>query len=324
MTSQEIFNEVVSVYKFKGDNWQVKLGDTTLMNVLQMAKHFEKETQRARQLYARWAHTKDYIDELAYKNYKKLYFPAVTFSAQFEDKRRLCEPHTLTHTIALDVDHIKVEQNLKIDYVKRVLMSLPGVYYCQTSASGDGVWALAAVDINEDRGRIYNYYSRELRKRDIVLDSLADETRLRFVTYDPQYKFKSKFEMLALTKYIENQTVKIKSKINPMFFRDRERFDYECIKDVINKGLWTSEPTFKAWAGDAGLIATAVGEIGRSLFYDLSRNSPEYKNEKDCDRVFNYALKHKHLESRMPKIYKLLKDYYGKDWRDCITKKISK
>lgn len=289
MIVEDIFNEKVSIYQ----NLQTsayanytKIGEATILNVLKNLHHFKDISNELKSIHDEYLLTKDSTLKVIYDEKKKL-LKGATFSALFKDHRGENEEKTLTHTIMLDIDHIRDEQHLSISYVKNTLMELTGVYYCQCSASGNGVWALAAVENPTDRVNIFNYYKKQLLKKGIILDKLADISRIRYLTYDENYLFKSKnFNMLVLPKIDTNQ-IKFHTKqpIIPL----RKIDEYKIIEECINNGYTVND--YKSWVASAMSIAGILGSNGQDLFIKLCEQSNNFKNRKECEKLYNNAIK---------------------------------
>lgn len=268
MTIQDIFTEKIGVYK---NCWDTIGQISNIRTVLASLKKLEAKTEYARAL------RKTSIDE--YKKFKDT-MPGATFSGTFSS-RQLVNQLTKSHTIVLDIDHIS-EQGFTTDEVKDILMEIPSIYYCQCSLSNDGIWALAAI--NCDRNAAFNHYEKILKDKNIILDKLADSTRLRFLCYDKDFRLKlSNIELLVVSN--KNKVVlprKIFSNITPKN-KDVEYWS--------NKAQTWDVTNYEDWLKKAYCLAMQLGEDGREIFKELARRSGNYKSDKDVDAHYTRTLK---------------------------------
>ena len=183
MNIRDITKEKVSLYKRCDQTYP--FDNVTILEALHlcMTDNAKEITLRARKTLA--TNGKDAYVKV------KTELPCATFSASFEmNKPRWICNATLTHTLALDVDHIS-SMNRTCDEVKKILMNYPSVYWVQESCSGDGVFALVRVSDGIDMKKVFEWFNKDLKdKYDITLDKLKDPTRLRFLAWDenPLYK----------------------------------------------------------------------------------------------------------------------------------------
>lgn len=311
MTLDDILNEEISLFKpYKtrfGKYVPIPYKSSTIKEVLTSLRIYKDVTKRVKYIHDNYSSEK-------YKEVKGSSLISATFSAWFKKERtNNTEDKKLTHTIALDVDHIQDEQHLTVEYVKEKLMNLTGVYYCQCSASGNGVWALAAVNNPELREEIFEYYQKELKKQGIELDYLKDIARIRYLTYDENNIFKPNFNILVVHKKEEKQ--KFTSK-KPASIKYNSDVNYNIIAATINAGL--RGDNMKDWCSIGYHIAGVLGTIGESLFIEVSRLSQSFKSEKDCQYMYKRACKEGLDENKIAFFIKKLKELKPNEYKNIL------
>jgi len=269
MKVENIFNEKISVYK---NFWDTVGTISDIKTVLASLKKLEAKTEEGRELRK--------ISKDKY-SYFKQQMPGATFCGTFS-YRRLENQTSKTHTIVLDIDHLS-EQGLNMNEVKDFLMTIPSIYYCQSSLSGDGVWALAAINCNKEAA--FNYYEKLLSSKNITLDKLPDATRLRALNYDKYAKLKtSNIEFLVI-----NNTNKV-SLPKKLF----SNININASKDVEfwrKKSLSWDVTSYEEWLKKCYCLASQLGEDGRQIFLELSQRSGNYKSEKEVNNMYTRTLK---------------------------------
>lgn len=132
----------------------------------------------------------DKLRALPVEKYKKakLDLPCITGSCLMEGKGR-SKPNiqSLNGFAVVDIDDLPCNYS-NWDDLKQILTKDPYTYLIHYSASGRGLCLFVKIEILNDFKEIYLALEKDYQMiYGVNIDFLADETRLRFISYDPEY-----------------------------------------------------------------------------------------------------------------------------------------
>jgi hypothetical protein len=211
-------------------------------------------------------------------NYKKQ-LPAVTVSGTFSARK---DSGLTAHSglIAIDFD--------KISYQQAAPLRKDQYTYCGfVSASGYGYCVIVKINPAKHRESFMQLADYYMKNYGLIADSSCiNESRLRFVSYDPN-AFLNVSAPLFKTKSEDKAEVKERKKTSgyvPYLQRD---FD-ECVAYICGNGIDITD-TYDNWLSLAFALAKEFGENGRQSFHEISSISTKYTYE-IAEKKYNNAL----------------------------------
>lgn len=211
--------------------------------------------------------------------------PAVTISGIFEQRR---DDKLLQHSglIAIDIDDLGKD----VEKYRTLLSKDPYTFSVFSSISGTGLCLLIKIDSRRHRDAFKSICSYLLDNYDIVVDSSCiNESRARFVSYDPYIFVNEKAE--TYKKYLPKE--KKRTLPPPIYVKDD--FD-RMINEMVIRGVDCTED-YRDWIRTAFSLSDEFGEAGREYFHKLSSISGKYDTSK-CDRKYSSALKSRNNSSK--------------------------
>lgn len=206
---------------------------------------------------------------------KKL--PLVTVSGQFSSKE---DAAILEHSgyIAIDVDKPKAGPQALISALRNDRYTFSSF----VSTRGKGVCIIVKIDPNKHR-EAYRGYMKYLYDtyRELADASCINESRARFVSYDPEIHINE--EALTFKKYPPKE----KDKKIPTFVHVEGDF-----ADMVNAlAPHNICEDYHAWHSIGNALCDKYGEGGRQYFHILSASASTYDNEV-CDAQFDLIKKY--------------------------------
>lgn len=253
------------------------------------------------------------------KTVKPYHIPMITPSGIFNKNRRIDTIIQHSHIYCIDLDHISNPEE-----VKKLLFNLPYIWCIGLSTSGEGLWGLIPINPNGDRDKIIRSIHRDFSDMGYELDEKCkDLTRLRGLTLDDNLLIKEgDIEVYSNESDLPQPSIQLSfptlgHKNNDDLINDDE-FCYKAADLAINDFGYTISGRNK-WLGQLTTLST-LGQAGLTLALDLSRNSPEYRGDKDVIYNFKDMARKSNYKSRefMSVYFKICKDNLGPDWVQII------
>ena len=210
--------------------------------------------------------------------------PAVTVSGQFPNGRKDDKIILPTNLMAVDIDHIE-EQGYDIQTIKEAIGQDPHVYAVFITVSGHGLCAIVSFANGSDHRDTYLALDEYFNKNyGISIDSACkNESRLRFLCYDPDIIVNNRTSAFATPKKASNE----RRKPRPYIAADDD-FSH-VVKQVVEQRRDITD-TYAQWRDISFAIADGLGESGRQIFQAISQFHPTY-NERDTDIQYTRAIR---------------------------------
>lgn len=218
--------------------------------------------------------TKNVIKKAKIKKYET---PGVTLSGVYE--KRVGNPDEHSSYICMDVDF---QDNKDIQKKREELIEDEYVHACFTSISGKGLAVLFKIKPSKHVQSFIGIQKYLYDEYDIIVDPLCkDQTRLRFVSYDPDCYY-------DLSKKVFDKL--ISSKPTPKLVNEEHsEEDVKTLVEQIVKQEVDIVPNYHEWY-IVGQALAILGEAGRKFYHSISKFGEEY-NKKKCDEQFDNCLK---------------------------------
>lgn len=228
-----------------------------------------------------------------------------------------------SNLITIDIDHIE-EQSLSLDALREEIFSYDYVVGVYKSQSGNGIWALVAV---EDISNIKEYYATLSRAWRCALNVEVDPAckniaRRRFLSYNPDWKKWTKKPNEVITpwcrirKEISTPKQNIPDVIVAHSFSPDNSFVVAAVKSALDVISGTLE-TYYDWE----LLAERLKNFDYDFWTDFKEccsKSPRTRRvntwKKDLEGLKKVFSKTKSDSTESLYFYKVLKDNYGKQW----------
>ena len=234
-----------------------------------------------------------------------------------------------SNLIGIDIDAADNEQ-VSLGELRIKLFALPfiaGVYY---SSSGNGLYCIVPVKDGRKTTSYLKYLQKLLKQQyDINVDSnTLDVSRARYLfgtTSDDYTQWTKRGDVQVFElEYIEPEH---KTQVNPVRPRvsiykqkfnpitDLVNDDAFCLAaaDIAINKLGFQSGSMKDWLALVGLLGT-LGLEGERLALDLSRNSREYKNDKEVKVAFRNMSRKNLDRNYFTRFFKRCKDRLGPKW----------
>lgn len=228
----------------------------------------------------------DYVIPIrAEKNKEKVKFlkkkvPAVTVSGVFSNRR---DDSQESHSgfMAIDIDDL----DDSVEDVKYLLSQDNYIYSAFTSISGTGICAIIKVEPDKHRRAYESFSEYLLTNYKIDVDASGkNESRLRFVSYDPYIYINEKAPVFR--RYLPVQ----KKRHLPPPITIEGNLD-RIISDMVQRSVNCTED-YRDWIKVGFALASELGESGRDHFHSLSAISGKYDSSV-TDKKYNNLLKSK-------------------------------
>jgi BT4734-like, N-terminal domain/Primase C terminal 2 (PriCT-2) len=211
----------------------------------------------------------------------KATLPAVTISGTFTERKRdgLVKPSGL---ICLDLDG---KDNPQVDDWEMVLQDIAGIAntaFVARSVSNQGVFVVIPLAFPERHHEQFNALEADFKTWGLVVDkACSDICRLRGISSDRSAYFNPDAEPYRrLFVPAPKRTGKVPHDATDSF---------TLIQKIISSGIDITGD-YKNWYEVGASLASEHGEVGRSLFHQLSRLHPEYDHV-HCERQYDNCLK---------------------------------
>ena len=254
--------------------------DITLSEFLQLGKQHLNTIDQLRSC----------TEKAARDRIKRSQLPAATISAVLStressqplEKRIICYNPLLT----LDFDNLP-----DIEEAKRILATLPYVYYAGLSVSGRGLFAIipiAAEDHNEHK-TYFHALEKEMQTLGLTIDKACkDVTRLRVVSYDENPYINPDCITYTLPEAPDAAEAP-ETEESP----EIQEEDLTALKLEEHISLWEEKQhsldEYDQWI-TVGMALSRLGEDGRKPFHRVSRFSGKYTAEA-TDKAFDGFLR---------------------------------
>ena len=254
--------------------------DITLSEFLQLGKQHLNTIDQLRSC----------TEKAARDRIKRSQLPAATISAVLStressqplEKRIICYNPLLT----LDFDNLP-----DIEEAKRILATLPYVYYAGLSVSGRGLFAIipiAAEDHNEHK-TYFHALEKEMQTLGLTIDKACkDVTRLRVVSYDENPYINPDCITYTLSEAPDAAETPETEEAPEI-----QEEDLTALKLEEHISLWEEKQhpldEYDQWI-TVGMALSRLGEDGRKPFHRVSRFSEKYTAE-DTDKAFDGFLR---------------------------------
>ena len=217
--------------------------------------------------------------------------------------------------------------------VPELLRQLPFVLYASHSVGGVGYFALIPLG-PIDEGHTHEWYFDRLKEEfqlyGIVIDrACRDVTRLRFCSYDSnpirnaqavpflgQQRFVSRNERKRQEEEAKRQALieamrakrRYESSSDADTFRQLDRL----VDKIVGRNINTTKG-YQEWSRVGLLLASALGEDGRSYFHRLSAMDKSY-NHSDSDKKYDLCLKTNGGKSKIGSVFYFFAENYKVWW----------
>lgn len=229
-------------------------------------------------------------DEVKRNNLKKR-LPCVTISGTFHERK---DESIKQHSglIAIDIDKL----GEKTETAKKMLSGDPYVFSCFTSVSGMGLCVIFSIDPKKHRDAYESIGAYLYSTYQLIADPAAkNESRLRYVTYDPNLYHNP--NALKFKKYLPKE----KKRNIPKAIFVQSDFD-EVISELAPKNICED---YRTWVSCGYALASHFGESGREYYHALSSPSSKYDYD-NCNDQYDAILrtdKPKDRRSQIATIY---------------------
>lgn len=249
------------------------------------------------------------------KKIKPYHIPMITPAGIFNKNRRIDTIIQDSNIYCIDLDHISNPEE-----VKEQLFNLPYVWCIGLSTSGEGLWGFIPINPAGDRDKIIRSIHRDFADMGYELDEKCkDLARLRGLTLDENLLVKEG-EVMIYSNELDPPHTPIQLSFptlghkNDNDLLNDDEFCYKAADLAINDFGYTVSGRNK-WLGQLATLST-LGQAGLTLALDLSRNSPEYRGDKDVVYNFKDMARKSNYKSRefMSVYFKICKDNLGPDW----------
>ena len=271
-------------------------------------------------------------DEHKQKEYKMNNLIGVTISALLGESRTTNNVIQYNNIMCIDVDE---EDNkvlfskYDIEYIKQQIFNLPYVYCVCLSCRGKGFYFIVPIPDAKNIDIYYTSMYYKLKKYGINIDKhCKDVTRIRFCSYDENILIKRDceikvFDEISVEQINEKKAELINAKRRILKIRHHshnEQMKYleQTIDFLISKGFDTGEH-WAEWA-TVGKYLKTLGEDGRILFHRLSETMSGYKSYEDVEKNWKRFNQCQNEDEALGKIYAMVRNKYGVDWRKEMQK----
>ena len=271
-------------------------------------------------------------DEKQQKEYKLSHLCGVTMSALLGESRTTNNVILYNNIMCIDVDE---EDNkvlfskYDIEYIKEKVFELSFVYCVCLSCRGKGFYFIVPIPDSKHIDIYYTSMYYKLKKYGINIDKhCKDVTRIRFCSYDENILIKRDceikvFDEISVEQINEKKAELINAKRRILKIRHHshnEQMKYleQTIDFLISKGFDTGEH-WAEWA-TVGKYLKTLGEDGRILFHRLSETMSGYKSYEDVEKNWKRFNQCQNEDEALGKIYAMVRNKYGVDWRKEMQK----
>lgn len=268
--------------------------------------------------------------------------PCATLSGRFAPTRGKSNLVEHSGFICVDIDDHYEERDSNGEIhsytqnmagVPELLSQLPFVLYASHSVGGVGYFALIPLGTIDEEHTHEWYFDRlkeEFQLYGVVIDrACRDVTRLRFCSYDAnpirnamaepfigQHKYVSRNERKRQEEEAKRQALieamrakrRYESSSDADTFRQLDRL----VDKIVGLGINTT-PSYQEWSRVGLLLASALGENGRSYFHRLSAVDKSY-NRADSDRKYDLCLKTNGGKSKIGSVFYFFAENYKVWW----------
>ena len=254
--------------------------DITLSEFLQLGKQYLNTIDQVRLC----------TEKTDRERIKRSLLPAATISAVLStressqplEKRIIC----YNPLLVLDFDNLP-----DIEEAKRILATLPYVYYAGLSVSGRGLFAIIPIAA-EDHTQHKTYFhalEKEMQTLGLTIDKACkDVTRLRVVSYDTDPYINP-----DCTTYTLPQPSEPQEPIDELPQDQEPEEDLTALKLEEHLQIWEEKQhpldDYDQWI-TVGMALSRLGEPGREPFHRVSRYSDKYTPEA-TDKAFDGFLR---------------------------------
>ncbi len=209
--------------------------------------------------------------------------PGVTFSGLFSKRKDDC---LIQHSgvICIDLDDLGEDT----EAYKEILSKDRYVYSAFTSVSGTGLRVLFRIAGAKHRESYYGISDYLRKNYGLVTDPQSMvPSRSFYITYDP-YLYISEHNIPLFTDYPKEQKA---PKIENFAFAEDDFF--AMLKQVEERNINLCD-AYQDWLKIGFAFSSKFGETGRTYFHMISQISEKY-NVRQCDKQYDYCLKHKSM-----------------------------
>jgi len=237
-----------------------------------------------------------------YEYIKSKIAPAVVFGECRNGSRKL-ENMTNKGLMVIEVDKIPFSD---VEAVKDILYELPYIAYCQTSLSGHGVWALAAVDPAKDFDTMFVNMMNEANKhllynalegkiaRYKVDDNATKINRMRVLSFDPARKpIKEEVEVFDDDRAIQTKNAPLAERLakKNSEARKNEKRNFDGTFRLVYEGNYrhlnnTERMKFCTSIYAISRLGDYVDIIPDEIIEDYLRSMPASVNHRNHDAEF--------------------------------------
>lgn len=212
------------------------------------------------------------------RKFEKEKLPSVTLSGLFVSRQdNQLEQHS--GFIGMDIDNVT-----EPDTIKEILKNDPYVYSIFITVSGNGLCVIFKVNQKRHRENFINISKYLYDKYQLISDlSGINESRIRYVSYDPHIFIRYDNTKIFDVKYDKEKKVKI-----PDIIFSKKDFD-RLINEIIDQQLNLCE-NYHEWLRIGFAFVHQFQEQGRQYYHTVSQFSSKY-NSKLCDMQYNACLK---------------------------------
>lgn len=268
--------------------------------------------------------------------------PCATLSGRFSPTRGKSNLVEHSGFICVDIDDHYEERDSNGEMrsytqnmagVPELLRQLPFVLYASHSVGGVGYFALIPLGPIDEEHTHEWYFDRlkeEFQLYGIVIDrACRDVTRLRFCSYDAdpirnaqavpflgQQRFVSRNERKRQEEEAKRQALieamrakrRYESSSDADTFRQLDRL----VDKIVGRNINTTKG-YQEWSRVGLLLASALGENGRSYFHRLSAMDKSY-NHSDSDKKYDLCLKTNGGKSKIGSVFYFFAENYKVWW----------
>lgn len=268
--------------------------------------------------------------------------PCATLSGRFAPTRGKSNLVQHSGFICVDIDDHYEERDSNGEMrsytqnmagVPELLRQLPFVLYASHSVGGVGYFALIPLGPIDEEHTHEWYFDRlkeEFQLYGIVIDrACRDVTRLRFCSYDAdpirnaqavpflgQQRFVSRNERKRQEEEAKRQALieamRAKRRYESSSDADTFRRLDRLVDKIVGLNINTTEG-YQEWSRVGLLLASALGENGRSYFHRLSAMDKSY-NHSDSDKKYDLCLKTNGGKSKIGSVFYFFAENYKVWW----------